>query len=71
MDEIFCRYTNLPSRVNAVTVVDENGDFNVYINNNLSDEAQRAAFQHEKRHILKKHFYRYNSVTECEQEAEP
>ena len=69
MDEIICRYADLPWRVNAVTIVDENGDFNVYVNTKLSFEAQRQAYDHECRHIKKNHFYHGKPVSECEKEA--
>lgn len=69
MDEITCRIIDLPSRVNAVTVVDENGDFNVYVNSKLSYEEQQKAYRHECRHIRKNHFYREKPVWRCEQEA--
>ena len=69
MDEIIFWYVDLPIRVNAVTVVDENGDFNVYVNSNLSSDAQRRAYDHERRHIKKNHFYKNKSVLECEEEA--
>ncbi len=69
MDDIVCRIIDLPSRVNAVTVVDENGDFNVYVNAHMSDEEQRKAFAHEKRHIKKQHFYSLKPVETCEREA--
>lgn len=51
MDDIVCRIVELPLRVNAVTVVDENGDFNVYVNSHLSHEEQMNAYKHECRHI--------------------
>ena len=35
-DDIFIRLTELPDRVKAMTVVDENADYNIYINNALS-----------------------------------
>ena len=69
MNEITCRVIDLPSRVNAVTVVDENDDFNVYVNAKLSPEEQQKAYQHECRHIRKNHFYRDKPVLSCEQEA--
>ena len=69
MDEIACRVLKLPRRVNAVTVVDENGDYNVYVNAKLSYEEQRKAYRHECRHIKKNHFYRGKSVQRCEFEA--
>ena len=69
MDEISCRIIELPPRVNAVTVVDENGDFNVYVNSRLSREEQVTAYDHERSHIIKNHFYRQKSVSQCEWEA--
>jgi hypothetical protein len=41
----------------------------VYVNALLSIEEQRRAFDHEKRHILKDHFYSHKPVEECEDEA--
>lgn len=69
MDDIVCRTIELPSRVNAVTVVDENGDFNVYVNARLSYQEQRKAYKHECRHIRRQHFHSQKSVDICEQEA--
>lgn len=59
----------MPPRVNAVTVIDENGDFNVYVNSRLSVEEQQIAYKHECRHIKKDHFHSSKSVEECEKEA--
>ena len=70
MNHFICRLIDLPSKINAVTVVDENGDYNIYINAKLSHEAQKASFQHECRHINKNHFYSDKSVRECETEAD-
>lgn len=48
MKTVLVRYINLPSTVNAVTVVDENGDYNVYINERLSYYEKFRALEHEK-----------------------
>lgn len=69
MDEIFCRSISLPTKINAVTVVDDNGNYNVYINANLSIEEQKKAYIHEIRHIKKNHFFIQKAVKDCEQEA--
>ncbi|MCI6501994.1 MAG: hypothetical protein MSA49_02015 [Clostridia bacterium] len=69
MNEILCRYAPLPGTINAVTVVDANGDFNVYINANLSLTEQTRAWEHECTHIRQNHFYRKKAVKECEAEA--
>lgn len=70
MDDVVCRIIELPSRVNAITVVDEDGDYNVYINARLSIEEQRKAYRHEVRHIRKSHFYTDKTVKACELEAD-
>ena len=69
MDEFILRLVELPGTVNAVTVLDDNGDFNVYVNSRLSEEEQKKAFRHEKRHIKKDHFYKADPVEQCEAEA--
>ena len=48
---IFIRETKMPLTIRAFTVPDENGDYNIYINSDLSDEAKKSALEHEKRHI--------------------
>lgn len=69
MDKILCRVVELPARVNAVTVVDEDGDYNVYVNAMLPKEARRRAYEHECRHIKKHHFYRTETAGHCELEV--
>ena len=69
MDEIICRLISLPAKINAITVVDENGFFNVYVNSNLSLIEQQRAFKHECQHIKKNHFFINKSIHSCEQEA--
>ena len=48
---IFIREMKMPLTIRAFTVPDENGDFNIYINSDLSDEAKEEALKHEKLHI--------------------
>ena len=40
MNRLFIREAKMPLTIRAFTVPDENGDYNIYINNNLSDEAK-------------------------------
>ena len=71
MGEIIIRYLEVPGTVRAVTMVDEEGDYNIYVNPSLSHEEQRKACRHEMRHIKKNHFYNEKkSVSTCETEAE-
>ena len=51
MERNILRLAPLPPRINAVTVVDDNGDFNIYVNENLSLEEHRRAYDHEIIHI--------------------
>ena len=69
MDDVFVRYLNLPVTVNAVTVVDDDGTYNVYINERLSFFEQKRALKHELCHIRKNHLYNADSVELCENTA--
>ena len=53
---IFIREMKMPLTIRAFTVPDANGDYNIYINSNLSDEAKEEALKHEKLHIEKNDF---------------
>ncbi len=50
------RYLDLPTRTRGVTVEDDNGFFNIYINSKLSVEMQKEALEHELRHIQRNDF---------------
>ncbi len=53
---IHIREIKMPLSVRAFTVPDSNGDYNVYINMDLSDEAKRKSLAHEQKHIEKGDF---------------
>jgi hypothetical protein len=57
MDDVFVRYQQMPYTIPAVTVLDDNGDYNIYINPILSIYGQKAALRHELYHIRHDHFY--------------
>lgn len=69
MGEIFIRGIKLPLTVKGVTVLDSDGNYNVYINIMLSSETQSKAVRHEIKHIKKEHFYDYEPVVHNELEA--
>lgn len=52
------RYIPLPISVHGMTVLDENGFYNVYINICQSREVQLAALEHEMEHIKRNDFSR-------------
>ncbi|XOQ44262.1 MAG: Toxin-antitoxin system, toxin component [Clostridium sp.] len=60
------RYINLPCTVKGVTVMDEEGFFNVYINARLSYESQQKAIRHELTHIARDDFFRISKLEEIE-----
>lgn len=57
MNDYFVRYIELPYHINACTVPNTDGTFDVYVNLNLDKYCQIAALKHEIEHIKKDHFY--------------
>ena len=66
---IFVRLIPLPEAVRAVTLPNDDGTFDVYINSNLPELLQNRALDHELRHINMDHFYNEDPVTQNEEEA--
>lgn len=66
---IFTRLLALPYAVRAVTLPNDDGTFDIYINANLPDELRQKALDHELEHILKDHFYNDDPVWLNEEEA--
>lgn len=70
MEEIYIRSLHrLPTQIKAVTIIDQNGDYNVYVNANLNQDTQDKACKHELNHIYENHFYDHQPVLINEQEA--
>lgn len=69
MNEVFIRGIVLPYHVRGITIKDENGDFNIYINSNLCPCAQQEAIEHEMRHVKLNHLFDDTSVYSNEFEA--
>lgn len=66
---IFVRTVPLPCAVRAVTLPNDDGTFDIYINARLPEELQQKALDHELKHIRKDHFYNDDPVWLNEQEA--
>lgn len=67
---IFVRLIRFPSTaVRAVTLPNDDGTFDIYINERLPEELQREALEHELKHIRKDHFYNDDPVWVNEKEA--
>ena len=55
MEDVIVRVVDLPDVVGGVTVIDENGDYNIYLNARRADLARE--FRHEMRHIRRDDFH--------------
>lgn len=69
MDSLIIRKINLPIGVNAITVLDAEGNYNIYLNDRLSYDQQDVAFRHEVEHIKRGHFYSYEDIKTLEEQA--
>lgn len=67
MEDVIVRLMDLP--VPGVTVLDSDGNYNVYINARLSYEERKKTLAHELRHIKNDHFFDDRAVTIIEKEA--
>ena len=53
MGEIFTRLIKMPSRIKGYTAIDNDGNYNIYLNEQLSQEQQRKTYLHEMAHIAR------------------
>lgn len=63
MEQVIIRLVNLPCAVHGFTVVDADGNYNVYLNANGNTE---STFIHELTHILNNDFYNDEEICEVE-----
>lgn len=68
MGDVFFYRVPLPGGVRGATIL-RNGDYIVLINENLREETQIKAVEHELRHIAKEHFFNERPAVENEREA--
>jgi Zn-dependent peptidase ImmA (M78 family) len=66
MKDVFIHVIPLPVSVRGVTVTDENNDYNIYINANLSQDQQKKALEHELKHIERDDFESFEDIREIE-----
>ena len=66
MGDIYTRLMPLPIGMHGMTIVDSNGDYNVYINIRLEDHGRRVALIHELRHIRRGDFVSNDPITKVE-----
>ena len=70
MPEVFIRNVPLPYKVHGLVTPNDDGTYNVYLNENLPEELRRRYLSHELAHIAKDHLYDDRPVAELEEEAD-
>ena len=71
MNDIIIRMLkDLPIETLGVTVPDNNGDYNIYLNPAYDEETLRKTLDHEMVHIKKGHFDKEGAINDFENEAE-
>lgn len=67
--EYYVRYLPFPPRVNGTVVTNDDGSFDIYINESFDEVRRAEALRHELEHILRDHFYRELDIAQKEREA--
>lgn len=66
MEDIIVRVIPMPGKIRGATVLDENGDYNIYLNDNLSPNQRQRTYEHELFHILNNDFFSGKARTDIE-----
>ena len=66
MDEIIVRQVDMPTDIKGMTVLDDDGNYNIYINDRLSHDMREKVYQHELTHIERGDHYRDANIFEKE-----
>lgn len=64
--EFVVRLVNLPGDIGGAVRLSDDGFANIYINDQMSPNARRKAFDHEMRHIENNDFYNDKPIQEIE-----
>lgn len=60
--DFIVRLVDLPNQVRGSTVIDTEGMYNIYINQNMPYHIQIATFQHEVGHIMRDDFFNRTDI---------
>ena len=69
MIDYYVRPVPLPRRVEGVSIPNDDGSFDIYINSNLPPELQQKTLEHELRHLKAEHFYLDMPIERMERQA--
>ena len=67
MTDTYVRLVSLPTKVEGVTLPNDDGSFDIYINSPLR---QQETLEHELRHIRHEHFYLDMDIRRMERQAD-
>ena len=68
--DYFVRYVELPVKIEGVTIPNDDGSFDIYINGLFGKDKQEDILEHELCHIRENHFYNdVLSIREVERQA--
>ena len=70
MTDTYVRLVPLPAKVEGVTLPNDDGSFDIYINSRLSPSLQQETLAHELRHIRQEHFYLDLPIERMERQAD-
>ena len=70
MTDTYVRLIPLPVKVEGVTLPNDDGSFDIYINARLSPARRQETLEHELRHIRRGHFEADMPVARMERQAE-
>jgi hypothetical protein len=70
MTDTHVRLIPLPIKVEGVTLPNDDGSFDIYINSRLSPARQQETLAHEMRHIRHEHFYLDMPISRMERQAD-
>ena len=56
MIDYYMRLVELPRRVEGVSILNDDGSFDIYINSLLSPQRRQEVLEHELSHIRREHF---------------
>lgn len=66
MSNIIVRIIDLPCTVRGYTALDDEGDYNIYLNARLSPQQQKNAYNHEMKHISRDDWHDSKTVEMAE-----
>lgn len=70
MTDYYLRLVELPRKVEGVSVLNDDGSFDIYINSLLPPRRRQEVLEHELAHIRREHFYLDMPLSLMERQAE-